>query len=98
MYPHDPDDLPHLETDGTTNAMTRRTLLRRSIFGTSGLILAPLLVACGGEEDDEDAEDAVDEVNNPPDAPEVDPDDPGMDAPNDDVEDDGPDEEENEGD
>lgn len=69
--------------------ISRRTILRRSAAGITGLVLAPLLVACGDEE--EDPEEAVDEINDPPDDPDVDPDDPGFDAPNDDIEDDTPD-------
>jgi hypothetical protein len=69
----DPQRLDH-EPDEVSPVQSRRTLLRRSLLGITGVGLAALLAACGDEDDDEDngenevetieseGEDVVDEV------------------------------------
>lgn len=67
------------EANEDMSPMSRRTVLRRSMLGITGLGLASLLAACG--EDDEDLEDAG-EIQ-PPEAPDIDPDEPALPGPDD---------------
>lgn len=71
---HDPSDEPRLSVD--------RVLTRRRMLAITGAALAPLLIACGDEAEPEEIPDQVD----PPEAPDLDPEEPGMDAPNEDLE------------
>jgi hypothetical protein len=74
LHPHSP--LQEKET----GLRLDRVLTRRRVLLMSGAAVAPLLVACGDEEDvPEEIPDQVD----PPDSPDLDPDGPGMDAPDD---------------
>lgn len=71
---------PSDETGDETTFALDRVLTRRRMLLMSGAALTPLLTACGDEEDVEDLEEQVE-----PPAPEEDtdlePDEPGMDAP-----------------
>lgn len=49
-----------LETDDDKHLMSRRSVLRRSVFGITGIGVASLLAACGGDEEEE-VEGAVEE-------------------------------------
>lgn len=40
------------ERDDTTNTLTRRRLLHRSLLGAASIGMGTFLVACGGEEED----------------------------------------------
>ena len=42
-----------LETDDDRRLLSRRSILRRSVFGITGIGVASLLAACGGDEEDE---------------------------------------------
>jgi hypothetical protein len=64
------------EPDEDVSVMSRRAILRRSLLGITGAGLASLLVACGGEEEDSEDDEAGDVQ--PPDAPDVDPDEPAL--------------------
>ena len=44
----------HVDADEETSLMSRRTILRRSAFGITGIGLATLLTACGDDEGEED--------------------------------------------
>ena len=53
---------PDHELDDATSVQSRRTLLRRSLLGITGIGLASLLAACGDEDDDEDGENEVETI------------------------------------
>lgn len=74
LHHHDSVGEPRLDPD--------RMLTRRRMLAITGAALAPLLIACG----DEDEPDEVPEQIDPPSAPDMDPEEPGMDAPNEDLE------------
>ena len=44
----------HVDADEETSVISRRTILRRSAFGLTGIGLATLLTACGDDEGEED--------------------------------------------
>jgi hypothetical protein len=48
------------ETDDDRSLLSRRSILRRSVLGITGIGMASLLAACGGDEEEE-AEGAVEE-------------------------------------
>ncbi len=49
-----------LGSEEDTTPLPRRTFLRRSLLGLTAVGLAPLLAACGGDEDESDDEDTSD--------------------------------------
>lgn len=83
MNPHefhpDPD-----AADDEAQRLSRRRLVQRAMYGVTGLGLGALLVACGDEEDEDDLPEGAGEVEEP-DSPELDPEEPGMEAPEEDV-------------
>ena len=42
-----------LETDDDMRLLSRRSILRRSVLGITGIGVASLLAACGGDEEEE---------------------------------------------
>ena len=57
MRPHYQHQRPELETDEEMHLFSRRRFLRQSALGITGVGLASLLVACGGDDDDEELPD-----------------------------------------
>lgn len=74
---HDHDAKPAGKISEEPRLPLDRVLTRRRMLLMSGAALTPLLAACGDEDDVEDLEEQVE----PPAPPEIDPDEPGMDAP-----------------
>ena len=50
-----------LETDEDMRLLSRRSVLRRSVLGITGVGLVSLLAACGGGGDEEDEEEEEEE-------------------------------------
>jgi hypothetical protein len=76
--------IPATDGAGTGDAGLRldRVLTRRRVLFMAGAALTPLLAACG---DEEDVPDEIPDQVDPPDSPDLDPDAPGMDAPDDEL-------------
>jgi hypothetical protein len=60
MYPDHQHPAPALDGTEAVPLLPRRTLLRRSLLGLTAAGLAPLLAACGGDDDEPDDEDTSD--------------------------------------